>query len=393
MPVRERLRTAVDSPLAEEMRAEAEEYLMSLYVRSALESHPGPRRRYDAERVGAWLALLAGHREIAVDRLAGRHVSSRTSSWPGPLAPHRLWPLGGRRLVRVVDVALAAAVTLRRGARVRHRGPQRGPGHVRVADSGHRALRHRGMAGGPVARGRAARRRAPAPPGVPAHRLVRIDRLAFGLFNGGGYGLAVGYHLVGETVTGPADLSAAVWGRRPRALCSAWWLRVPGRSRPGARSRAGRTAGAITSSSCARPCGGAFRCGSGVSWTGLTRAACCVWTACPTASVTTSSSSTCGGGTGARAWSRQWSTPRWGVPGGGRRPRPADRGASDTRGHPRVRGVQPGTDVGLPTRRHQGRSRGRGRARIVGRAAWVRYHCVRGGRAATTRMAGGPHPP
>ncbi|OII67675.1 hypothetical protein BJP39_24125 [Streptomyces sp. CC77] len=214
MPVRERLRTAVDSPLAEEMRAEAEEYLMSLYVRSALESHPGPRRRYDAERVGAWLALLAGHREIAVDRLAGRHVSLQDFVLArASLAPHRLWPLGGRRLVRVVDVALAAAVTLLvAGLAFATVGlsVDLAMCALLILATGLSAIEawREDLSRVGVLHVGAPRRLL----GVPAHRLVRIDRLAFGLFNGGGYGLAVGYHLVGETVTGPADLSAAVWG-------------------------------------------------------------------------------------------------------------------------------------------------------------------------------------
>ncbi|MEW2632861.1 hypothetical protein AB0903_14690 [Streptomyces sp. NPDC048389] len=50
-PLQERLRMAADSPVAEDMRTEAEEYLMSLYIPSALASHPRPHRRYDAERV------------------------------------------------------------------------------------------------------------------------------------------------------------------------------------------------------------------------------------------------------------------------------------------------------------------------------------------------------
>ncbi|WP_236242713.1 NACHT domain-containing protein [Streptomyces sp. CC228A] len=220
MPLRERLRTAEDSPLAEEMRAEAEEYLMSLYVRSALESHPGPRRRYDAERVGAWLALLAGHREIAVDSLAGRQASlqdfvpARAS-----LVPHRLWPLGGRRLVRVVDAALAAAVALFvTGLAFGTVGLTAdlalcallilatGLSAIEAwrEDLSRVGVLHVGAPGRLL--------------GVPAHRLVRIDRLMFGLFGGSGYGLAVGYHLVGAAGTGPADLSAAVWAAAAGAV-------------------------------------------------------------------------------------------------------------------------------------------------------------------------------
>ncbi|MEU7568241.1 NACHT domain-containing protein [Streptomyces fradiae] len=214
MPFGERLRTAVDSPLAEEMRAEAEEYLMSLYVRSALASHPGAHRRYDAERVGAWLALLAGHREITVDSLAGRHASLQDFVLArASLAPHRLWPLGGRRLVRAVDAALATTVALLVAGLV----------FGTVGLSADLALCALLILATVLSAIEAWRQELPrvgvlhvgAPRrllGVPVHRLVRIDRLLFGLIGGSGYGLAVGYHLVGEPAAGPADLSAAVWG-------------------------------------------------------------------------------------------------------------------------------------------------------------------------------------
>ncbi len=82
--------------------------------------------------------------------------------------------------------------------------------------------------------------------GVPAHRLVRIDRLMFGLFGGSGYGLAVGYHLVGAAGTGPADLSAAC-GRRRGAVLACSSRALVGRDLSTVKE--GRTAGAITSSS------------------------------------------------------------------------------------------------------------------------------------------------
>ncbi|MDK1474677.1 hypothetical protein QNO07_14815 [Streptomyces sp. 549] len=77
-PLQEQVRLAVDSCVAEDMGRDAEEYLVSLYVPSALAGYPRPRRRYDAERIHSSLTLLAPHREIDAYRLARRTPSLYT---------------------------------------------------------------------------------------------------------------------------------------------------------------------------------------------------------------------------------------------------------------------------------------------------------------------------
>ncbi|MFG3498265.1 NACHT domain-containing protein [Streptomyces sp. NPDC047928] len=214
MPFREQLRLAADSLVAEDMRTEAQEYLMSLYVPSVLASHPRPRRRYDAERVHSWLALLARHREVDAYRLTRGTLSLYTLSLArADLAPHRLWPLGGRRLVRVVDAALASAVALFvTGFALRTVGltvdlALCGPLILATWLAAAEAWRHDLLPGGVL--------HVSAPRhllGVPVRQLIRVHWVTFGATAGGGYGLAVGYHLVGVEATELADISASVWG-------------------------------------------------------------------------------------------------------------------------------------------------------------------------------------
>lgn len=213
MGLRERLAMAVDDLVAEDMRSEVEEYLMSLYVPSALASHPRPRRRYDADRVHAWLALLARHREIDGYRQARLTPSLYTLSVTrADLAPHRLWPLGGRRLVRAVDAALASAVALSvTGLALATVGLSVDlvlcfllvlATWLSAAESWRhdliRGVRHISAPGGLL--------------GIPDRHLTGIHRLVFGAWAGGSYGLAVGYHVVGVEVSAPADLPRSVWG-------------------------------------------------------------------------------------------------------------------------------------------------------------------------------------
>ncbi|MBQ1089717.1 NACHT domain-containing protein [Streptomyces sp. B93] len=213
LPVDERLARAADSPLASDMRSEAEEYLMALYVPSALASHPRPRRRYDAERVHSWLALLARHREIDGYRQARRTPSLHTLSVTrADLAPHRLWPLGGRRLVRAVDAALASAVALSvTGLALATVGVSADLalcGLLILATSlpAAEAWRHDLFRSGIRHVSTSGRFL-----GIPERHLAGTHRLSFGAFAGGSYGLAVGYHLVGVEVSSPADLPPSVW--------------------------------------------------------------------------------------------------------------------------------------------------------------------------------------
>ncbi|MEV6472597.1 NACHT domain-containing protein [Streptomyces sp. NPDC051657] len=106
----ERLREAQASTVAEEMSSEAEEYLLSLFVPSVVAEHPRQRDRYPAERVSAWLSLLATHR--AVDDIAPHRPLTLLALSRAELTPHQLWPLGGRRLVRTAHGALATLVAL-----------------------------------------------------------------------------------------------------------------------------------------------------------------------------------------------------------------------------------------------------------------------------------------
>ncbi|MDX3593334.1 NACHT domain-containing protein [Streptomyces sp. ID03-2B] len=100
----ERLRSAEDSPAADAMSSEAEEYLLSLFVPSVVAEHPRDPDRYPAERVSAWLTLLSTHRDV--DRFAGPRYLSLIADLRADLTPHQLWPLGGRRLVRTLHGSL-----------------------------------------------------------------------------------------------------------------------------------------------------------------------------------------------------------------------------------------------------------------------------------------------
>lgn len=104
LPPEELLRDAEGSHVAEDMSAEAEEYLLSLFVPSVVAEHPAQRDRYPAERVTAWLTLLATHRSLDVPPEPGN--LPLIASAPADLAPRRLWPLGGRRLVRTLHGSL-----------------------------------------------------------------------------------------------------------------------------------------------------------------------------------------------------------------------------------------------------------------------------------------------
>ncbi|MGW7094541.1 NACHT domain-containing protein [Streptomyces sp. NPDC054874] len=106
----EQLREAQDSAVAEEMSSEAEEYLLSLFVPSVVAEHPRERDRYPAERVSAWLSLLATHR--AVDDIDRHQYLTLLARNRAELTPHQLWPLGGRRLVRTAHGALDTLVVL-----------------------------------------------------------------------------------------------------------------------------------------------------------------------------------------------------------------------------------------------------------------------------------------
>ncbi|MFE6222745.1 NACHT domain-containing protein [Streptomyces sp. NPDC057854] len=213
-PLGERLRAAVDSPVAEDMRAEAEEYLMALYLPAALAAHPRPRRRHDAARVHSWLALLATHRETDPYLLAGRPPSlPALSASRADLTPHRLWPLGGRRLVRGADAALATAVALLvTGLALGTVGLSAdlmlcGLLMLSTALAAAEAWRHDLLTGG-IEHVSAPRRVL----GIPFRHLTRANRLLLGAWAGGGYGLSVGYRLVGVEVTGLADVPGALWG-------------------------------------------------------------------------------------------------------------------------------------------------------------------------------------
>ncbi|MEU5284006.1 NACHT domain-containing protein [Streptomyces sp. NPDC020755] len=106
----EQLREAQDSSVAEWMSSEAEEYLLSLFVPSVVAEHPRERDRYPAERVSAWLGLLATHR--AVDDIDPHPPLTLLARSRAQLTPHQLWPLGGRRLVRTAHGALDTLIVL-----------------------------------------------------------------------------------------------------------------------------------------------------------------------------------------------------------------------------------------------------------------------------------------
>ncbi|MEV0305666.1 NACHT domain-containing protein [Streptomyces prasinus] len=106
----ERLRDAEASPVAEDMSGEAEEYLLSLYVPSVVAGHPVRRHRYPADRVARWLTLLATHRQR--DDLTAPPTPGDLAEHRASLAPHQLWPLGGRRLVRTLHGSIATLIAL-----------------------------------------------------------------------------------------------------------------------------------------------------------------------------------------------------------------------------------------------------------------------------------------
>ncbi|WP_189265354.1 NACHT domain-containing protein [Streptomyces fuscichromogenes] len=77
------------------------DHLLALHVSAVTHRHPIRPDRYQPADVHHWLAALAAM------------PSATSSSVPSTdLVPHRLWPLAGARLVRVVDATLAALVTL-----------------------------------------------------------------------------------------------------------------------------------------------------------------------------------------------------------------------------------------------------------------------------------------
>lgn len=109
---REQLRHAQGSVIARDMADQLEEYLLSLYVRSVIAQHPEKRYRYPAERVSRWLALLASHRTVDDFGASYRQDLARLARRRANLAPHQLWPLGGRRLVRTVHGSLTTLFAL-----------------------------------------------------------------------------------------------------------------------------------------------------------------------------------------------------------------------------------------------------------------------------------------
>lgn len=82
-------------------------HLLGAFVRAAAEPEPGRTDRYRPDQVRRWLSVLARH----LERADGTHSDLRL---------HELWPLAGRRTVRVVETGavlgvLGAALLWRRG--------------------------------------------------------------------------------------------------------------------------------------------------------------------------------------------------------------------------------------------------------------------------------------
>lgn len=74
-------------------------YLLDGFVRAAAEPEPGRTARYRPEQVRRWLSVLARH----LERPDGAHSDLRL---------HELWPMAGRRTVRVVDTAAVSVLLM-----------------------------------------------------------------------------------------------------------------------------------------------------------------------------------------------------------------------------------------------------------------------------------------
>lgn len=83
------------------------DHLLRLFLPAALRAMPS--QPYDPDRAHRWLAVLAGYlnRNAATGRSLGGRVLSGTD-----IVLHELWPLAGSRRLRMVNLALLAAIWL-----------------------------------------------------------------------------------------------------------------------------------------------------------------------------------------------------------------------------------------------------------------------------------------
>ncbi|MEV6807472.1 hypothetical protein [Streptomyces sp. NPDC051132] len=86
---------------------ELDEHLLARFIPATTALYPD---RYDAARTHRWLARLAAHLDAPSP---GPELNSPAGSRPGTdLVRHQLWPLAGRRRVRVADALLTAFAVL-----------------------------------------------------------------------------------------------------------------------------------------------------------------------------------------------------------------------------------------------------------------------------------------
>jgi len=83
------------------------EHLFRLLPQAALSATPPPNKRYQAERVEAWLAELA--KFLNANASEGRSVGGRTLSG-SDIVPHELWPIAGTRGPRLVSSGFVAVI-------------------------------------------------------------------------------------------------------------------------------------------------------------------------------------------------------------------------------------------------------------------------------------------
>ncbi|MFG2097288.1 NACHT domain-containing protein [Streptomyces sp. NPDC048612] len=86
--------------LAHSAPGEVDAYLLERYLPAAARMHPTRPEQYTAEETARWLGVLA------------RHLAAGPSGPGTDLVLHRLWPVGGRRRVRIVERTLALFVLL-----------------------------------------------------------------------------------------------------------------------------------------------------------------------------------------------------------------------------------------------------------------------------------------